>query len=86
MRLPTLFTPLYKQLIKKGSFRTVFKLWIEDYQYSRERCSYCGWFLHPGLLFKNNKRPSTLTYWKETDGLFICSHCHYIKETATKSK
>ena len=41
----------------------------------KERCSYCGWFLHPEIHFNGIKRPMKMTYCQDKDGLLICSNC-----------
>ncbi len=58
--------------------------WIRDYKHARERCEWCGWYLHPQLMFKNINRPSRLTYWKESNGQWVCAKCHYLNEQLCK--
>lgn len=61
--------------IHRWSYLSIFKFWIKEIKMSHERCSYCGWYLHPQLLLNNVSRPSTHIYW-EVDGKLICSNCH----------
>ena len=55
-----------------------FKWWIREFKRCRERCAYCGWYLHPNLLFKNVSVPMRMCNWQELDGNFVCSKCHYL--------
>lgn len=61
-------------------FFTAIKFWIQDIKHAHERCAYCGWYLHPQLLFKGINRPTYMTYWHEENGKHVCSKCHYLNE------
>lgn len=57
------------------------KFWIKDIKFAHERCVYCGWYLHPQILFKGITSPMKMVYWKEPDNNFVCSKCHYLYKT-----
>ena len=50
------------------------RFWLSDIKGAHERCTYCGNYLHPQLLFKGIKRPMKHTYWKLGDD-FVCASC-----------
>lgn len=58
--------------LKKG-----IKYWIKDIKYALERCEWCGWYLHPQLIFKNIKRPPKLGY-RKNNGQWVCAKCYYL--------
>ncbi len=68
----------FKLYIKTFGIIAAIRHLYRDYLHARERCAYCGWYLHPQLLFKGIKRPTKLTYWKENNDLFVCAKCHYL--------
>lgn len=71
-----------KYNIKSFGFFSGIKIWIfHDLKHAHERCAYCGWYLHPQLIFKGIQRPGTMVYWKEDDGNFVCSSCHFLKKS-----
>lgn len=51
--------------------------WLREYRRHRERCTWCGWYLHPQLVFKSVKRPTFATYGKIGED-FVCNHCYEI--------
>lgn len=70
--------------IKTFGFWSGLKFWIKDIEHAHERCSWCGCYLHPQLLFKGvQDRPSRMTYHAR-DKSFICAQCHYVDELLTK--
>ncbi len=55
------------------------KFWMKDIKHAHERCAYCGWYLHPQILFKGIDRPTRYTYAK-INNAFVCNHCYEIEK------
>lgn len=70
---------LYKHYKRYG-----FKLTIKEWYRIHKRCAYCGWYLHPQLLFKGINRPMKMVYWQEEDRGEVCSKCHYLNKELNK--
>lgn len=69
--------------LKTFSFYTAIRFWINDIKHAHERCQWCGWYLHPQMLFKYVDRPQKLTYWKDGEQ-WVCSKCHYLNRELNK--
>lgn len=73
------FSNLKYQIKTFGLIRGI-RFWIKEIMRSHERCAYCGWYLHPQLIFEDVISVQKLCIWKEKDDLFVCAKCHFIKK------